>query len=144
MYFKLVRKYGANITLGTLQIRGNENEVVKEYATIELPDKNNENGISCIPADQYEVEVLRNSPAIKYEHLSIVNVPNRSGIKIHVANYVSQLRGCIAPGLSHVDMNNDGIIDVTSSTTALKQILDIVKKYGFDSENKRRFKLFIE
>lgn len=53
------------------------------------------------------------------------DVPGRSEILIHVANYVNQLMGCIAPGLYHRDIDNDGIIDVTNSGDAM----DILKIY---------------
>ena len=63
---------------------------------IELPNLNNQHGISCIPEGSYE--------AIKHhsEHLGDVlwlqNVPNRDMIYIHSANDAKkELKGCIAP-----------------------------------------------
>jgi hypothetical protein len=63
----------------------------------------------------------------------VQNVPKRSGIKIHVANYTRQLRGCIAPGLSHADIDKDGIMDVVSSTKALADILAVLDKENIDT-----------
>lgn len=47
------------------------------------------------------------------------NVPGRSEIKIHVANRPSELLGCIALGLSHSDIDKDGILDLISSRKAV-------------------------
>lgn len=114
------------VTLGTMSVIV-DNEVVFTCKTMELPWKDNKPQISCIPTGTYPIRVLENSPAFKYKHLSIDNVPNRSGVKIHVANYVRQLRGCIAVGKSHADIDSDGVIDVTSSVTTLKELLQHVE-----------------
>jgi len=90
--------------------------------TLELPWKDNQHNISCIPTGTYTV-VKRTSPKHGV-HFHITNVPNRSYILIHVANYVSDLRGCVAPGASLTDLNGDGEIDVTSSKNTLKNLLN--------------------
>lgn len=64
--------------------------------TIERPWLNNQHGISCIPTGIYQVEQY-NSPT-KGDVWQLLNVPNRSNIEIHPANFASQLEGCIAPG----------------------------------------------
>lgn len=75
--------------------------------TLELPVRSNRKGLDAIPAGTYEI-LMTYSPKFSkkgiYKELGglvplIANVPNRSGIRIHVANYLSQLEGCIAPGL---------------------------------------------
>jgi len=38
------------------------------------------------------------SPGFKQIMLELLNVPGRSGIRIHVANHPNQLLGCLAPG----------------------------------------------
>lgn len=88
--------------------------------TLELGWNNNENNISCIPAGEYPVKWTRSNRLSKaaghdvftYE---ILNVPDRGGIRIHSANFASQLLGCVALGKSFSDMNNDGQLDVVSS-----------------------------
>ena len=61
--------------------------------TIELPWKNNQKEISCIPEGEYLCErFLRSSGQ---ETFLVLNVPNRDGILIHTANTISDLRGCI-------------------------------------------------
>ena len=49
--------------------------------------------------------------------IELLNVPGRSGIRIHTANLPSQLLGCLAPGsAAGVDM-------VSGSTDALSKLL---------------------
>ncbi len=64
--------------------------------TIELPWKNNERRVSCIPEGEYFI-VKRYSPKFKW-HLHVVDVPHRSFILFHPANNaLKELHGCIAP-----------------------------------------------
>ncbi|BAV04717.1 hypothetical protein SAMN05421788_11181 [Filimonas lacunae] len=64
--------------------------------TIELPWRDNEPGLSCIPEGCYEV-TLRDSKRFG-RHLYLPHVPGRSFILIHPANSaLKELRGCIAP-----------------------------------------------
>ena len=105
-------------TLGILTIYDKHDFPFWECRTLELPDLGNKSRISCIPEGEYEV-VKRNSA--KYgDHFHILDVPNRSYILIHNANYVRQLLGCIAVGLSHID--GDGLRDVTRSKSTMKDL----------------------
>ncbi len=64
--------------------------------TIELPWLGNQRSKSCIPEGTYEL-VARYSKKFG-NHLLVKNVPNRSLILIHPANYAKdELLGCIAP-----------------------------------------------
>jgi len=64
--------------------------------TIELPWKNNERRVSCVPEGKYFLE-KRYSAKFKW-HIEVKNVANRSGILFHPANNAMQeLNGCIAP-----------------------------------------------
>ena len=64
--------------------------------TIELPWKNNETRVSCIPEGKYFIK-KRFSQKFQW-HLEIENVQNRSLILFHPANNALQeLNGCIAP-----------------------------------------------
>ena len=47
------------------------------------------------------------------------DVQNRSGIRIHEANLVQHLSGCISLGLAIEDINGDGVMDIASSKAAL-------------------------
>ena len=64
--------------------------------TIELPWKNNETKVSCIPEGKYFIK-KRYCARFKW-HLEIIGVENRSLILFHPANNALQeLNGCIAP-----------------------------------------------
>lgn len=64
--------------------------------TIELPWKNNETKVSCIPEGKY---FIRKRYSKKFQwHLEVLDVMNRSFILLHPANNALQeLNGCIAP-----------------------------------------------
>jgi hypothetical protein len=115
---------GIQATYGTLKFKE------FECKTVELPWRNNESMISCIPEGVYDYEVLESSPSIKYPHVWIKDVPKRSGIKIHIANYVWQLRGCVAVGREFADIDRDGVIDVTESGATLKELIKLIPLQG--------------
>lgn len=88
--------------------------------TVELEYNDNKKRISCIPPGTYIV-VKRTSP--KYgEHFHITNVPNRDFILIHACNYSRQLLGCIGVGDTHVDLDKDGLKDITNSKMTLTKL----------------------
>jgi hypothetical protein len=100
-----------------------DGSLVFECKTLELPYKDNERNISSIPEGKYKVT---HRTSEKYgRHFHILDVPERSYILIHTANYVRQLRGCIAVGVDHIDIDGDGLKDVTSSKATLNTMLDI-------------------
>lgn len=65
--------------------------------TLELPWRNDENNASCIPVGLYECRYTL-SPRLKKFTYEVFGDKNRAGIRIHSANFVSQLLGCIALG----------------------------------------------
>ena len=89
--------------------------------TLELPFKANIRSISCIPPGHYQVET-RISKAYG-EHYIVKNVPGRTYILIHVANYYTDLRGCIGVGKEFADINKDKHQDITHSRDTLKTLL---------------------
>lgn len=121
----LYRHYQETETLGILVVYKN-NKLVYSCSTIELPYKNNERNISCIPEGIYTVKKEKPNSKFNYVHFSILNVPNRSGILIHVANYVKELRGCIAVGRYFIDMNGDNILDINFSNVVMKELANIL------------------
>lgn len=64
--------------------------------TLELPWKNNQKKISCIPPGKYRVSRYL-SPS-KGEVFLLHDVPDRSMIEIHVGNTVDDIEGCILVG----------------------------------------------
>ncbi|MFY7963518.1 MAG: DUF5675 family protein [Chitinophagaceae bacterium] len=91
MELVLLRNYCTNGTNGNLYFNGDG-----LCQTIELPWKNNERKVSCIPEGRYEL-IKRYSPKYKW-HLQVCNVPNRDLILIHPFNDAQkESMGCIAP-----------------------------------------------
>lgn len=100
---------------------------------MELPWKNNDKGVSCIPAGKYKCVKVPASVAIPYEHISITNVDGRSGVCIHKANFVRQLQGCIAVGDKHIDIDKDNLLDITNSGKTFNVLMTLLPK-EFDLE----------
>ncbi|AIG31048.1 hypothetical protein IA01_11535 [Flavobacterium psychrophilum] len=91
MVLTLSRTYFPDGTNGILECEGK----FIGY-TIELPWRNNEKRVSCIPEGKYFIK-KRYSKKFQW-HLEIINVKNRSLILFHPANNALQeLNGCIAP-----------------------------------------------
>lgn len=96
--------------------------------TLELPDKDNQTNISCIPEGTYNYHARlsnRNGFVLELE-----DVKDRTFIQIHSGNYTSQIRGCILVGDSIKHLNNDKIPDITNSKKTLKKLLDLVDDKG--------------
>ena len=69
--------------------------------TLELPWKDNQRSISCIPDGQYKVRLrtARESASRDYLHLLVQDVPNRDWILFHRGNSAKDTSGCILVGL---------------------------------------------
>ena len=65
--------------------------------TLELPWRDNQRGISCIPEGVYECK-LAFSPSRKYDVYWLQNVPGRQDVQIHIGNFPKDIRGCILLG----------------------------------------------
>lgn len=122
-------------TLGDMLIVSETGATVFKCETLELPYKDNQKMISCIPKGVYHCEKVGASANIPYDHIAITNVPNRSGVCIHKANYVTQLRGCIAVGEKEVDINGDGTTDISNSGKTFQKLMSLLPD---------KFKLTIE
>jgi len=99
--------------------------------TMELPDKDNAQRVSCIPTGAYPCK-LTYSPNFKKKTYEVFNVPNRSSIRIHSANFASQLLGCIALGSALKDINNDGKQDVVHSGVTMEEFETIMNGEEFE------------
>lgn len=66
------------------------------WATLELPWKDNQHDISCIPPGTYKIDLETHAKFGKCYRLA--GVPDRAGILIHVGNYPSDTKGCIILG----------------------------------------------
>lgn len=104
-----------------------DNKILFTCSTLELPYKDNKNQISCIPEGEYKVTKRKTKYSkYRYEHLHILDVPNRDYILIHGGNYHHQLLGCVAVGNQFKDINGDGLDDVLNSLNTLKELLTYI------------------
>lgn len=118
----ITRTYQPQETLGTLVAEKNDQQF--RCFTLELPNLGNQPEVSCIPEGTYlcvytqsaHLKDTNGNPLSTYE---VMNVPNRSGIRIHSANFFKQLLGCIALGYKEEDLNADNVLDITDSRNAV-------------------------
>jgi hypothetical protein len=91
MVIELTRTYFPEGTNGKLECEGKS-----ICNTVELPWRENEAKVSCIPEGKYFIK-KRYSQKFKW-HLEVIGVENRSLILFHPANNaLLELKGCIAP-----------------------------------------------
>lgn len=88
--------------------------------------KGNSSGKLAIPAGTYEVTLGASSESelekkVGYPLPLINNVPGRTGIRMHIANWPHELEGCVAPGMRK---DLDCVYD---SGTAMKRLLEEIK-----------------
>lgn len=94
--------------------------------TCELPWRNNEQRVSCIPKGYYKV-VRRTSP--KYgEHFHILDVPNRQLILIHHGNFPRDVKGCVAVGAARGELSGEAAV-LDSKNTMRKLIATLPKSF---------------
>lgn len=115
-------------TLGALVAQASRE--VFTCRTLELPHRNNEPNISCIPALEYECRWTL-SPKFKLYTYEVLDVPNRSGIRLHPLTFFPQTRGCIGLGDSHKDIDIDGELDLIHSGQTLKRFEEIMGHEDF-------------
>lgn len=99
------------------------------YSTVERPWLGNQPRISCIPEGIYTCTLTNSSTnraagmAVAYE---VLDVRDRDLIKIHVANWPTDVLGCIGLG-THEAIGTDGRRMVVSSKEA---IMEFYKSMG--------------
>ena len=96
--------------------------------TLELPDLDNQQDISCIPAGTYDYYLREESS--NGTVLELRDVPDRTYIQVHAGNYTHQILGCILVGDSVKWLDSDKIPDVTNSGNTLKKLLTKAGKSG--------------
>lgn len=104
--------------------------------TVERPSKPIQEGDPVrIQAGTYELAPFK-SPH-NGDVLILKNVPNRTYIEVHSANYPFELKGCIAPGLDRGEIvgPQGRIYYVSRSKEALAQLLALTK-LAFDKGDK--------
>lgn len=81
------------VTLGTLRFQNIDHPTIY---TLELPWRDNQTNISCIPKGNYRCAPYTSD---KYPDVyQILNVPARTSILFHSGNYPHHTDGCILPG----------------------------------------------
>ena len=100
--------------------------------TLELPWKDNEKRVSCIPKGVYEVKKRHTEESkYKYEHLHILDVENRELILLHIGNYPKNSKGCILLGntraLNFVGESRKAFYKLMYDLTSFERIELIIK-----------------
>lgn len=103
--------------LGVLEL--DDKEICK---TLELPWRDNQKGISCIPTGEYKLSPY---PSSRFGEVYIVNdVPNRTGILIHTGNTADDIQGCILVGDSYGKLNGKkAVLNSRQAFNLLKETL---------------------
>ena len=110
------------VTLGSATVSNGDNAL--SCKTLELPWNGNIENISCISTGIYRCKKIV-SPSLG-ECFAILGVPYRTLVRGHAANFTRQILGCVAFGMYHADIDNDGIMDVTSSKATFKKVMAIL------------------
>ena len=126
------RKNRQLVTTGCL-LCFNDDQVILSIKSLELPWKNNQKGVSCIPQNTYLCKKVKSPSKNKkiggWVYL-LMDVPGRSAVEIHIGNFASGIKvdteGCILVGMRHTDINLDGIVDIAESTEAMKAMLAVM------------------
>jgi len=84
-------------TIGELFVNGE-----RFCDTLELPYRDNQRSVSCIPTGEYKVRMRypRESATRDYLHLLVKDVKDRSFILVHRGNKSSHSKGCILVGMT--------------------------------------------
>jgi hypothetical protein len=95
--------------------------------TVERPWLNNAPFVSCIPPASYPVKwvMTGTSGNRNGRGLGVENVPERTLIRIHVANTADEVEGCIGIGLQRHDFTRGR--GVSQSRAALSALMDILE-----------------
>ncbi|WP_289100998.1 DUF5675 family protein [uncultured Marinobacter sp.] len=109
------------------------------FYTIERPWINNEPFVSCIPDGLYYLE-KRYSPVVQRtsggefrEGWEVTNVPGRSYIMLHPANWMDDLAGCIGVGKRYeVSQNRKGqwVPSVLDSRSAFREVMALLDQHS--------------
>lgn len=102
--------------------------------TLELPWKDNQPFVSCIPVGTYLVK-KRFSERHKF-HYHITGVSGRTWILIHAGNYHTDIQGCILPGKAIEDLDFDCEPDVKFSKAALNHMLELGDEFELTIESR--------
>jgi hypothetical protein len=96
------------------------------FTTIERPWLNNKPNISSIPQGTYVLEWCDTSTAGNRNGrgLGLRKVPNRTLIRVHVANKAEDVMGCIGVGMEYYRFGDEW--GITGSRKALNKLMDLM------------------
>ena len=130
MELEIRRRYAPEQTFGDLYLYNENNGIGFSCRTLELKWDDNKQRVSCIPEGEYIVAVRYSK---KYgRHLHITNVEGRELILIHWGNYAgsinpssgkSDILGCVLVGERYIDIDGDGIKDITNSKNTFNKLM---------------------
>lgn len=108
----LSRQYKENETLGVFYVMDGYKQLYT-CLCLELPWLNNEHNVSCIPEGTYDV--IKYSDTKHKDCFWIQDVPDRTGILIHLGNFVDGKKidslGCQLPCMEFMDIDGNGSLD---------------------------------
>jgi hypothetical protein len=113
----LLRFHRQDRTTGLFTLLDDDENQVFQCKTLELPDRENQRLISCIPKGEYIV-IKAFSPKFGL-CFRVTNVQNRDNILIHVGNFLKDTTGCILIGESFSSR-----WDLVNSKVTLKKLLE--------------------
>ena len=128
-------KYTDKETFGILT--AHRNGEFFQCLTLELPWKNNQRNISCIPKGFYTAQYTYWESKKRYNYL-LNKVPNRGGIYIHYGNYAYRptskpdIEGCILLGSSYGDLNDDNVDEILNTKATVEAFQKFMNKEPFD------------
>lgn len=126
MKLKQYRWYRPLATYGNVYVVNDVDKIIFECKSLELPWKNNNRGVSCIPEGKYTVIKEGPTPRRPYIYFRVLDVPGRSGILWHPGTYTSHIKGCTLPGEKLLDINEDGVLDILNTARTLKKLVDLL------------------
>lgn len=88
--------------------------------TLELPWKDNQHNVSCVPKGKYYCTLQKFHSVYRYE---LSPTDPRTGIFMHEGDLYTNTLGCILLGVHPADINGDGQIDVTNSTPTVENFI---------------------
>ena len=128
MKIVLIRKWFTDkSTIGEIFLNNDQERTAVPFAfSLELPWKDNKHQISCIPEGTYVVKMLL-SQHRRMRVPFVTNVPGRSSIEIHIANYPRDILGCIGVGFER------GVDFIGHSTAAIMALYEHI----YEAERKK-------
>lgn len=131
----LFRKiYSDKETLGVFNMWEGK-ELKFQCFTLELPWKENENGVSCIETGHYKAvprttgRYAGTNLAYHVTELDGSEVEGRKHILIHPGNYYTDILGCILPGSQFGFINDDHVYDIGNSTNTVRAMKTMADEF---------------